>query len=305
MARVFGREREQDGMRDLVAAAADGLAVLQIEGEPGIGKTTLWEAGVAAAVEREQRVLSSRPAQAEATLTFAALADLLVPLDRAVLRALPDPQRHALEVALLRASPGHAPPDPRAVATALLSLLERVAARDPVLVAVDDVQWIDSASAAALAFAIRRLGSESPVGVLTTARVESGRAPDPRGLEHLRPAGRPPLRLGPLELAALHDLLDARLGVGFSRPVLQRIEQESGGNPLFAIELGRALRDSGLRPGPGEPLPLDHGFRELLEARSARLRPATRDGLLAVALMAHPSDELVERVVGQAGELDA
>ena len=93
--------------------------------------------------------------------------------------------------------------------------------------------------------------------------------------------------------------------MSFPRPVLQRIEQESGGNPLFALELGRALRDSGLRPGPGEPLPLDHGFRELLAARSAQLQPSAREALLAVALMAHPTDALVERVVGHTGELDA
>ena len=305
MTAVFGRDPELVAVSALVESATDGPALLQIEGEPGIGKTTLWEAGLAAAGEAGLRVLSSRPAQAEITLTFAVLADLLAAVDPAALRALPAPQQHALEVALLRASPGQTPPDPRAVATALLSLLERLAARDPVLVALDDVQWIDSASAAALAFAIRRLGLESRVGVLTAARVESAHAPDPLGLEHLGPDGPARLRLGPLELAALHDLMDARLGMSFPRPVLQRIEQESGGNPLFALELGRALRDSGLRPGPGEPLPLRHGFRELLEARSAGLQPAAREALLAVALMGQPSDGLVERVVGRPGELDA
>jgi DNA-binding CsgD family transcriptional regulator len=302
---VFGRDRELAAVGARVESATKGPALLQIEGEPGIGKTTLWEAGLDLAGELGLRVLTSRPAQAEVTLTFAALADLLAPVDPAALRGLPAPQRHALEVALLRASPGQTPPDPRAVATAVLSLLERLAARDPVLVAVDDVQWIDSASAAALAFAIRRLGSESSVGVLTTSRVESAQAPDPLGLTPLGPDGSSRLRLAPLELGPLHELMDARLGVSFPRPVLQRIEQESGGNPMFALELGRALHDSGPRTGPGEPLPLHHGFRELLEARSAELRPAVRDALLAVALMGHPSDELVERVMSRPRELDA
>jgi DNA-binding CsgD family transcriptional regulator len=305
MTAVFGRDLELAAVNALMESATEGPALLQIEGEPGIGKTTVWEAGLATAAELGMQLLVSRPAQAEATLTFAALADLLTAVDTATLRALPAPQRHALEVALLRASPGQTPPDPRAVATGVLSLLERLGASQPLLVAVDDVQWLDSASAAALAFAIRRVGNDCPVSVLTTARVESGRALDPLGLEPLGPEGRSRLRLGPLELAALHDLVDARLEVSFPRPVLQRIEQESGGNPLFALELGRALRDSGLRPGPGEPLPLHHGFRELLEARSAQLQPAARGALLAVALMGQPSDALVERVVGDPAELDA
>ena len=306
MTEVFGREAELAAVRALAESAATGRAVLQIEGEPGIGKTTVWEAGVDAAGAAGFTVLSSRPAQAEASLSFAGLADLLAPVNHDAVGALPSPQRHALEVALLRASPGATTPDPRAVATAFQSLLERLAGASPVLVAVDDVQWLDSASAAALAFAIRRIAAGLPLGVLAAVRVDGAPTGDPLGLARLTAAGSHRLRIGPLDLTDLHRLTDARLGVSFPRPVLQRIEQESAGNPLFALELGRALRDSGLRPGPGEPFPLDGSLRALLVARSGRLPPGAREALVAVALMAHPTDALLERVLGsRAVELDA
>ena len=306
MAAVFGRDQELAAVTTLMEPAAGGLALLQVEGEPGIGKTTLWEAGVEAARERGARVLSSRPAQTEATLAFAALADMLSPLEPEALRALPTPQRTALEVALLRASPARTPPDPRALATALLSLLEQLAATGQVLIAVDDVQWIDTASAAALAFAIRRVAPDAPIGVLVTTRVESLPPPDPLELARLGADGPRRLRLGPLDLTALHHLTDLRLGVRFPRPVLQRIEQESAGNPLFALELGRALAESDVRPGSGEPFPVHQGLLGLLAARGERLPAGAREALVAVALMGHPTDALLERVLGHpAEEIDA
>jgi hypothetical protein len=144
-----------------------------VKGEPGIGKTVLWGEGVELAPERGFRVLTAVPAAAETRLAFAALGDLLEPVLGEVLPARPGPQRRALEVALLLDEPRRAPPDARAVDVALGAL--RSLASDPLVVAVDDVQWLGTPTAAALAFAVRRL-REEPITVVLTRRLEEAAA---------------------------------------------------------------------------------------------------------------------------------
>jgi hypothetical protein len=94
-------------------------------------------------------VLDARPASAEIQLSFVALGDLLYGVEAEALGELPGPQRHALEVAMLRAEPEGAPPEPRAIALALHRALDALAASAPVVVAIDDAQWLDPQSAAA------------------------------------------------------------------------------------------------------------------------------------------------------------
>jgi predicted ATPase len=103
---LLGREAELAAIDALLDSAGSGFAALVLEGEPGIGKTTVWREGVRRAEGRGFRVLSCRPAEAEAMLSFSALADILGPVADAALPALPGPQRQALEVALLRVDPG-------------------------------------------------------------------------------------------------------------------------------------------------------------------------------------------------------
>jgi hypothetical protein len=160
---------------ELVAAAGflDGLAMgpaaLVFVGEPGIGKTTLWRATVELERSRGGHVLVAQPAEAEAQMAFGVLADLVEPVFESVVPQLPEPQRHGLAVALLREAPGPDPLDPRAVSTAMLSVLRLLAAKGPVLVAIDDLQWIDRASARVLEFVVRRLDG-LPVGVVACER---------------------------------------------------------------------------------------------------------------------------------------
>ena len=148
---MIGRDRELDEIRSFLDLEGGVAGVLLIQGEAGIGKTTLWQAGVEAARERSFRVLSASPSAAETGMSFAALADLLGGVADEVLAALPAPQRRALEVALLLREAEGSAPDQRAVAAAVLSVLRTLSLADRVLLAVDDVQWLDAASAATLA----------------------------------------------------------------------------------------------------------------------------------------------------------
>src|SRR5262245_47419774 len=135
---LVGRAVELGVLARFLDAARAGPRALLLEGEPGIGKTTLWQAGVDAAREREYRVLLCRPAEAEVKLGYAALADLLEPVSGETLDELDEPQSRALDVALLRGGPDGSDADPRAVALALLNVLRSLSRADTVLVAVDD-----------------------------------------------------------------------------------------------------------------------------------------------------------------------
>jgi predicted ATPase len=140
-----------------------------LEGEPGIGKTALWERTVQTARDKVYEVLTFRASGAEATFAYGGVADLLEPaLDR-VHSGLSDAQRRAIDVALLRVDGVAERIEPRSVALAVLQILRALAIAGPVLVAVDDVHWLDDASARVLAFAVRRLDRE-PVGVLVSRR---------------------------------------------------------------------------------------------------------------------------------------
>jgi ATP/maltotriose-dependent transcriptional regulator MalT len=276
------------------------LGGIILEGDPGIGKTTLWNVGVERALAAGRVVLQCRPTEAEAKLGFASLADLLSPVIDDLVAVLPEPQRRALDVALLREVPAGARPDRRAVATAVLSSLRYLAAQDLVVVAIDDVQWLDRASAAALTFALRRL-LDVPLRVLVAVRVQDGVAPDVLGLKRHTPPRVEHLRLGPLSLGAIQQVIRTQLGLVVPRPTLRRILQASEGNPLFALELARALEETGLRAGPGEPLAVPDTLSALIGRRLKRLPAGGREALLVVASLGTAELESVRQVIGDEG----
>jgi DNA-binding CsgD family transcriptional regulator len=274
---IFGREAELAILHDFVQAA--GQRALVLSGGPGIGKTTLWQAGIGAARERRLRVLSARASGAEAQLAFAALIDLLDTVDADDLSALPAPQRRALEVALLRAEPKGAPPEPRAISLGFRNALRVLAKDGPVLIGVDDVQWLDPPSLEAVAFAVRRV--EGDIGLLLAQR--PGRLSRfERALELWRPQR---LEIGPLSLGAVRRLLSERLGLSLPRQLLRRLMDSTLGNPLFALELGRLLAEHGL-PAIGEELPVPDTIEDLLGTRVGQLPQPLRRVLLVVALSA-------------------
>jgi DNA-binding CsgD family transcriptional regulator len=292
---VIGRDDELGLVRGLLDRAEAGTAALVLTGEPGIGKTILWESGVEEA-RRQARVLACRGAETEAAMTFAGLADLLAGCEDVVSELLPL-RREALEVALMLREPGDSPPDPRAIGIAFLDVLRKLADRGPLVVAVDDLQWLDAPSAAALQVALRRLRDE-PVAFLATVRVAEGIV-EPFAAEQLLPEERVMrLALGPLALSALHQLLRSRLGLELSRPELARVEEATGGNPFFALELGRELARAGVRAEPGRPLPVPDTLGTLLRGRLDRLPAETRHVLLSAAATARPAAELLVEVHG-------
>lgn len=290
---IVGREPELAHLATFLDAVPQGPAALLVEGEAGIGKTTLWNAGLSAAEERSYRLLSCRPAHSEAKLSFAALGDLLDGIDLDTLSTLPDPQRRALEVALLTAEPHGRPPDQRAVSVGVAAVLRLLAGAGPLVVAVDDVQWLDGPSARVLEFGIRRL-TEEPVGILVSFRAEQGAVP--LGLDRALPEGRlHRLPVGPLNLGALQHLIRTRLNASLSRRVLLRIHKATGGNPLFALETARALLQQGAGLEPGHALPIPDNLRDLVQLRLARVPARARKALLAISALARPTVDLVRQ----------
>jgi DNA-binding CsgD family transcriptional regulator/DNA polymerase III delta prime subunit len=297
---VVGREEELELLRGFLADTAAGPLALLLEGEPGIGKTTLWAAAVADARERSYRVLACRPAGAEVQLSFAALSDLLADVLEETLPELPTPQRRALEVALLLEEARGPPPDQRAIALAFLGVLRLLARSDPILIAVDDAQWLDTPTAAVLAFALRRLGSE-PIALLAAVRREEGRVALLE-LERAVPEGRlRRLAVGPVSVGALQRLLRLRLGAALSRPTLLRLHEASGGNPFYALELARALERQGSELEPGRPLPIPENLHDLVQERLAELSGQVQNVLLVVAALASPTVPLVRASAGSQG----
>jgi DNA-binding CsgD family transcriptional regulator len=296
-ATLVGRRHELATVDDFLARAESMPCALFLEGAAGIGKTRLWKEGVELARRRGFRVLSTAPGGTDVRLGFAGLADLLADVAGETLPELPPPQRRALEVALLLAEPTGSGPDERAVAAAFLGSLRILAAVSPVLVAVDDAQWLDAASARMLEFASRRLDADR-VGLLATVRVAREEpAPD----ELVRAFGgervdRVPV--GPLTVAGVYELVGAHLGVSLPRAVLLRVHATSGGNPFFALELVRALRRTGAEPEPGQPLPVPPNLRELVRSRLALLPPEAAETLCFAAALAQPTVVGLELAVG-------
>jgi hypothetical protein len=176
------------------------------------------------------------------------------------------------------------------VSVGSLGVLRALAASGPVIVAVDDVQWLDAPSARVLAFVARRL-EDAPIRILAALRVGSGR--DPLGLGHTGPVPLQRVPIGPLGEEPLTRLLRDRTEGDLPRPLLLRLHRISDGNPFFALEIAHALAGRDVRPAPGEPPPVPEDLQELLGARLAALPPSAADGLLVVAATARPTEELV------------
>jgi DNA-binding CsgD family transcriptional regulator len=289
---VIGRESELEILDRFLDSLDAGFRALLLFGEPGIGKTTLWREGLADAQERGYRTLACSPVEAETRLSYAALGDLLEPVLEEAIPTLPEPQREALEVALLRAPSSGTRADQRAVSLAVLGCLRSVAATTPVVAAIDDIQWMDLPSVRVLQFVVRRLKGD-PVGLLSAARGTDGAA-DPLEVARTFPEDRVDrIHIGPLSAAAIELVIRDKVTDGFPRTTLLGFHETSGGNPFFAQEIGRALLRRGGQIAVGERPPIPERLQELVEDRLEGLPGDTLEALEVVSALSTPTLEAV------------
>lgn len=272
----------------------NGPQVLLLEGEAGIGKTSVWKKALSAARDRGFRVLSSAPTEAESGLPYAALGDLLNPVPEEAIALLSPPLRASLEVALFRAPAEQAPTDKLAVSSAFLKVLRGLAAEVPVLIAVDDIQWMDAPSMQVLAYAVHRLDGEE-LKLITAARVPA--ATDVAA--DLRKAVGDPLlqrlELQPLGANAIDDLLLQELDHPLPRTEVQQVYAASAGNPFFALEIGRFLLSHRAERKAGEPIPLPRSLTDAIKGRITTLPDSARHVLTAMAALSRPDEAVLQR----------
>jgi DNA-binding CsgD family transcriptional regulator len=290
---IAGRDAELASLRDFVGSVSGGAVALVLEGEAGMGKTTLWRAAVEHAEEAGLTVLQAEPVESETALSFAGVGDLLDPVLEVALEQLPAVQRRALSGALAIGDEEGPAVEPRALRVALLSVLRRLADERPVLIAIDDSQWLDFASSAGLAYGVRRFRTE-PIGLLLSRR---------SGIESvlLNELLHSPVRdrftrvhVGPLDMTALGRVVHEHLGASLPRPLLAEVHQASGGNPFYALEIVRMLRRSDVSIEAGQPLPVPESLHDLVRGRLLALPRESRDFLLAASAHAHPTIALTE-----------
>ncbi|MFE2429068.1 AAA family ATPase [Streptomyces sp. NPDC059373] len=289
------------GRSDVLSRArgqlSQGGSVL-LYGPAGIGKSVIVRTLGAEYAGEGTTVLRCSATESESHLPFLALVDLLGLVAEQVSDALPAPQRAALESALTGRSESSEQRDGLALRLAVLSVLRALAARGPVLIVADDLQWMDPASAELLAFAARRV-SGLPVRMIGAVRTDGD--PQDHHDRYVRafPSQALTLRIPALSRAQVSELLADRGQGHLPRAVLRDIHRTSGGNPLFALELGRALAESKTPPRPGEPLPVPTSLRTLVLNRLGMLSAETRRTLLITSAGARPTLSLL-RSAGRA-----
>ena len=296
---IIGRDPE----REVIEASLDRPrpSALILDGEAGIGKTTLWVFAQRVAAARGDHLLAWRASHAERDLAFGGLMGLLEAELDPLLELLSPARGRALARALGRTDGDDPAPEPSLVGLAVLDVFRLKSASTPLLVAMDDAQWCDPASAAAMAFAARRLKA-APVSFLFAVRTGTR---DALAAEIADSIGRDRSErrsVGPLSIGALGRLIRERTGVVHPRPLLVRIHEASRGNPFVALEMSRSLIRYGAEPAPGEPFPVSPELGPLVRDRLAALSQSARTVLLMVAMASQPTVGLVQRILGADAE---
>ncbi len=270
---LVGRSAELRRMKSFVGRALQSGEALLVTGAPGVGKTALLDAACRIAAAADARLLRAAGVQFEAEVSFAGLNQLFLPLhDR--LEELPEPHREALRGVLGMRSEETA--GQLVVSTAALALLRHTAEREPVLVVVDDAQWLDRSSARVLGFVARRLEG-SRTGLLAAVRSEAG--------SFLLHAGLPEFEVPPLVERASAQLLDRRFP-DLPAPVRRRVVSAAQGNALALLELPASMSEDQRRALVPLPpvLPLNDQLQKLFTQRVHRLPAVTRRLVLLTAL---------------------
>lgn len=284
MEEPVGRRRQQRLLDEVLArVVTSGRRVVHVHGPPGIGKSTVLADIRHRAVAGGWAVVETGLSEAETGLSWAGLAVLLRPLPDAVVEGVPSAQRAALGTAL-----GHddGAADPLLVAGAATYMLESLASAAPLLVIVDDLHWLDQATAGALSYAIRATDTARIAFVLASRPVAL-----PVDLRRVTPTDRfVDLPLDGLSVAGLKALLDQRCDVQLHRVELIRLHDTTGGNPLHSIEAGRLLSS-------GQPLEhslVPPSLRAVVDEHLGLLPESAMAVLRAAALLARPDLEALE-----------
>ncbi len=287
---LFGRDRDLARVGAFIAGIADLSGALLVLGEPGVGKTTLLDAAATTAAATGLRVVRAAGVEFEADLPFSGLHQLMLPLHEEF-SELSRGHRDALNAALGFGA-GSAP-DRLVVCNAVLSVLRRSAATRPLLLVVDDLPWLDRASATVLGFVARRLVSHR-AGFLGAARMGLGR--------FFENAGLPELELRPLDDGAANELLSLRFPE-LTAEARQRVLAEARGNPLALLELPPALRDAAVAGPPGlSPLvPMSRRLQALFAAHVGGL-PARAQRLLLLAALDATGDLRILGALGKSSD---
>ncbi|MBX7453856.1 AAA family ATPase [Mycolicibacterium sp. 3033] len=261
---MIGRDNELEAITAAAARVTDRGCALVVEGEPGIGKTTLLAAATAWTQSRGFTVLSCAGVQSQATVGYAGLHELVHPI-LGCADALPEHQRTTLLAAFGLAEAGM--PNPLLIGVATLGLIEEAAATRPMLLVIDDAQWLDDSSQHVVTFVGRRL-AHSPVMMLCAARSRIDG-------ESSQLASLPHLQLDALDIAPsrvlMKEALSAVDGQGLSEATQLRVLTEAAGNPLAIVELTKALLTGADEKAPPSETPLpttrriERAFLEQLE----------------------------------------
>ena len=297
---VVGRHDELETINTWLHAAFATAFV--IEGEPGIGKTTVWAEAVRVAREEDRQVLRCRPRPSDAGLPNVGLTDLLRSVPDEAFQNLPPPQRRPLEVATLRRDADEGDLEPRAVGTALTAMLASLANQRPLLLAVDDAQWLDAASLAVLPAFAR---DAAPHRVLLLVGVARG-VPDAERFDVLqgrlgRDLEGALIRLARLDQTALAELVAWAVpayGADERDRLVRRVERDTAGIPLLAVALLEAVA-AGYRLAPDAPA-WPTPARTLIDSLPGTLPPAV---IGAVCLRFRGLPLAAQHVLGAAAAL--
>src|SRR5947209_15189788 len=293
---LVGRQAERARLEQLLDAVESGPVACILEGMAGIGKTTLCREAIESARCRGYDVLVSAPSEPEAVLAFSGLSDLFGLIPEEVLEALPGPQADALRAALFLGGPPESSGDLQVVPRGILRLLRELAAPRPILLVIDDEQWLDPASARVLSFALSRLRDEH-VAVIVARRSDAEAALSTELDRRFAGRGLESIPIEPLPMGAIKMLLEARLGRSIPAPVLRRIHQGTGGNPLWALAIALELEAGHTGGERAGDLPIPRTLSDAIERRLEHIDPHANEALLAIAALSHPTLAMLQAAI--------
>ncbi|WP_329404133.1 helix-turn-helix transcriptional regulator [Streptomyces melanogenes] len=305
---------ERDALRDSVLAHLSRAGSVLLTGPAGIGRTTVVSQVVADVSARGHQVLRCSPSPAERDSPFLALIDLLTGVGDDTLATLAAHERAVLETTLLRsAHPWGSPTGPTGGRDALVlriavrKVLALLGAAGPLLLVVDDAQWLDRPTAEILKYVAHR--ADADLWVLVTVRTgftgddggpSSGHADGSQGVPELCPRPLRQIRVPPMTAHEISELLERHDHPCWPRPLVARLHQASGGNPRTALELSSALDERARGenqdvPDSTEPLPVPDSLRRPILDRIDALPAGARHTLVVAGAAVRPTVELVRR----------